>query len=204
MKNRILIGLTAVLLLFTAISVSAASPEGVPDLHGIGKEAVRAAFVRLGLDAPTSEVACLTNAGWTRLGEVSTRPLFDVLASTAGTTTGKSNLISVHSSVDAPLWFVFAHKRSKDELLATDIRINGADVEASEPINIHTEKHRSFDLFKQVFGERAFAVVTLLKRMGGRRSGRDTACGRLPRPLLCRSGERALHGGVHSKTPAVE
>ena len=162
MKNQILIGLAAVCLLLSPFPVSATAQQDLPDLESLGSRAVRAAFLQLKIDGKTGDLACLTNAGWTRYNGRSTRPLYDVLASAAGTTLGKSNLLSVHTSVDTPLWFVFAHKRSSGELIATDVRIDGADVKAIEPVNIRIKKHQSFEPFKKVFGERAFSVVTLL------------------------------------------
>lgn len=164
MKPRLAVGLMLVCLLLCPLPglASATESSDTRALETIGNRAVRIAFERLKVTRKTPGLACLTNAGYARFKGGSTRPLYDVLACAAGTTLGKSTLLPVHSSMDAPLWFVFAQRRTSEELMATLVNVDGTELRATNPINVRVNKHQNFEPYRQVFGDRAFSVVTLL------------------------------------------
>ncbi|MCI5136223.1 MAG: hypothetical protein D3920_14410 [Candidatus Electrothrix sp. AW2] len=160
MKIRFLSIAALLLCLFAGFGEPVQGKE--KNVEKLGAEVIRSAFAQLGVsEGKSSQIACLSNAGYVRYQGESTRILYDVLQQHGEISLGKGNLLPVHTGPNEPLWFAFVYKKSSTELLLTSVVPNEeGEVQASEAINIYVGKHQSFEPFQEVLGKRAFAVVT--------------------------------------------
>ena len=133
-------------------------PESVEML---GKLAVNTAIKRLGISPEDRDIACLTNAGYVRYQNQSTLSVYDVIAGMLKISIGRGNLLPVHDDHQAPVYFGFLAKKPDGRLMMVVITADGKGVRSTKAVDVYVDKGQSFSEFKTVFGEKAFALVTL-------------------------------------------
>ncbi len=81
----------------------------------VGFRAADRAMKELNFSRGDSNILALTDAGYVpRIGEYTTEKALDGVMLTSGASRGRANLINVHKPYNAPLWFAFFDKDSKD------------------------------------------------------------------------------------------
>ena len=89
--------------------------ENLSVLHLVGFRAAKRAMSELGFERGDLNILVLTDAGYiAKIGEYTTEKALDGVMMTSGASRGKGNLVNVHKPYNAPLWFAFFDKRSKD------------------------------------------------------------------------------------------
>ena len=89
--------------------------EDLSVLDLVGFKAEDRAMKELSVGKGDSNVLVLTDAGYVpEIGAYTTEKAFDGVMQTSGASRGKGNLINVHKPYNAPLWFAFFDKVSKD------------------------------------------------------------------------------------------
>lgn len=102
------------LIIFTFIFVNGHcwAKDNYKSAQSLGQAAAKRASDILDIKWTDKEVVILTNAGYAKPGEFSTQGCLDGLAKQTGTSVGKSNLLSLQSRYDRPLWFAFYSSES--------------------------------------------------------------------------------------------
>jgi len=84
-------------------------------LHLVGVKASMEAMKQLPFSKADSKVLAFTDAGYiAKIGPYTTEKALDGVIMSTGTSRGKGNLVNVHKPYNAPLWFAFFHKESKE------------------------------------------------------------------------------------------
>ena len=84
-------------------------------LHLLGVKASRVGMSRLAFSKGDPNILALTDAGYiAKIGKYTTEKALDGVTMTTGASRGKGNLVNVHKSYNASLWFAFFHKGSKN------------------------------------------------------------------------------------------
>jgi len=89
--------------------------ENLSVLNLVGFKAADRAMKDLPFSKGNPDGLALTDAGYiAKIGEYTTEKALDGIVLTSGTSQGKGNLVNVHKPYNAPLWFAFFDKNSKD------------------------------------------------------------------------------------------
>ncbi|MCW3141189.1 MAG: formylmethanofuran dehydrogenase subunit E family protein, partial [Methanophagales archaeon] len=89
--------------------------ENLSVLDLIGFKAANRAMKELPFNKGETNILALTDAGYVaKIADYTTEKALDGVMLTSGASRGKGNLINVHKPYNAPLWFAFFDKRSKD------------------------------------------------------------------------------------------
>lgn len=89
--------------------------ENLSVLDLIGFKAANRAMKELPFNKGETNILALTDAGYVaKITDYTTEKALDGVMLTSGASRGKGNLINVHKPYNAPLWFAFFDKRSKD------------------------------------------------------------------------------------------
>ena len=89
--------------------------EELSVLDLVGFKAADRAMNDLQVSKGDSNILALTDAGYVpMIGDYTTEKALDGVMLTSGASRGKANLINVHKPYNAPLWFAFFDKESKD------------------------------------------------------------------------------------------
>ncbi len=84
-------------------------------LHLVGFRATEIAMKELGFEKGDYNILVLTDAGYVaKIGNYTTERALDGVMIASGCSRGKNNLVNVHRPYNAPLWFAFFDRRSKD------------------------------------------------------------------------------------------
>ncbi|RCV64146.1 Protein containing a metal-binding domain shared with formylmethanofuran dehydrogenase subunit E [Methanophagales archaeon] len=129
MKTKTVV-LVLVLFLCSAVTGSATIVSDYPGLEPlvefvgademsvldlVGFKAADRAMKELSVSKGDTNILVLTDAGYVpEIGAYTTEKALDGLMQTSGASRGKGNLINVHKPYNAPLWFAFFDKVSKD------------------------------------------------------------------------------------------
>ena len=89
--------------------------ENLSVLHLTGFKASKRAMSELGFKKGDLDVLVLTDAGYiAKIGDYTTEKALDGVIVTSGASRGNGNLVNLHKPYNAPLWFAFFDKKSKD------------------------------------------------------------------------------------------
>jgi len=159
MKTIAVLGLMFVLLCsgFTGI---AAADDSI-DITG----AVQDAMTALGATSETPGLCVLTDAGYVKVNGETTQGCIATLRTETGCSIGDGNLLTIHRSVNKPLWFVIFDNETKDCVYA--IYVNGAF--NTTKVNIDGENATTSDgwnAMKDALGSDAFTIVTIANACG--------------------------------------
>ena len=89
--------------------------ENLSVLDLVGFRAADRAMKELSFNKSDTNILVLTDAGYVpEIGNNTTEKALDGVMQTSGASRGKGNLINVHKPYNAPLWFAFFDKESKD------------------------------------------------------------------------------------------
>ena len=85
--------------------------SGLSVMDLVGYKAVKEAMKELNFSKGDPDILALTNAGYiANVGNYSTEKALNGLMMTGGFSSGKGNLVNVHSAYNKPLWFAFFDK----------------------------------------------------------------------------------------------
>ena len=159
MKTISVLGLMFVLLCsgFTGI---AAADDSI-DITG----AVQDAMTALGVTSGTPGLCVLTDAGYVKVDGETTQGCIATLRKETGCSIGDGNLLTIHRSINAPLWFVIFDNATKDCVYTI---YNGGEFDETT-INIDGENATTSDgwnAMKAALGPDAFTIVTIANAWG--------------------------------------
>jgi formylmethanofuran dehydrogenase subunit E-like metal-binding protein len=129
-------------------------------IQQLGNQVIAMALKKLDADPNSTDLACLTNAGYVLYKKKSTLPLLDTVSQKTQISLGNKNLLQVHSNSSESLWFAFIKKKSPKELLLTYIEPTPKSIKITDPLNVYVKIGQSFDRFEEVLGLKAFTLVT--------------------------------------------
>jgi formylmethanofuran dehydrogenase subunit E-like metal-binding protein len=166
--------------------------ENLSVLDLLGFKAADRAMKDLSFSKGDTNLLVLTDAGYVpEIGAYTTEKVLDGVMQTSGASRGKGNLINVHKPYNAPLWFAFFNKESKDciyleangEVIKTYLDREGTEREAAlrdfmnlkdDEVFIHVAKENidadkllsdpepwQEQMVAKVFGGNEFSIITL-------------------------------------------
>ncbi len=159
MKTIPLLGLMLLLLCSGFTGIAAA--DGSMDITG----AVQDAMTELGVTNETPGLCVLTDAGYVKVDGETTQGCIATLRKETGCSIGDGNLLTIHRSINTPLWFVIFDNATKDCVYT--VYKNGAFDETT--INIDGENATTSDgwnAMKAAIGSDAFSIVTIANAWG--------------------------------------
>ncbi|MCB2218703.1 MAG: hypothetical protein KQH59_21790 [Desulfobulbaceae bacterium] len=89
-----------------------AGPDGEKPWMGKARDTLAAMMAEVGAAKDASGLLVLTNAGYGQIGGDTTERFLDIAQEVTGCSTGKRSLLSVHKSIDDPMWFSLYAKGS--------------------------------------------------------------------------------------------
>jgi formylmethanofuran dehydrogenase subunit E-like metal-binding protein len=158
MKTIPVLGL---LLLLCSGFTGIAAADGSIDITG----AVQGAMNELGVTNETPGICVLTDAGYVKVDGETTQGCIATLRKETGCSIGDGNLLTIHRSIDKPLWFAIFDNETKDCVYT--VYKNGAFT-ATE-INIAEENVTTSDgwnAMKAALGSDAFTIVVVANAWG--------------------------------------
>ena len=136
-------------------------PAQAAGIEAVVEKAVEQARQELGGLDKASEVACLTNAGYSAYKGESTLIALDVLAKVLPVSPGKGNLLVRPAKASDPLYFMFIKKAGPEKLMAVYALEKSGALKYGPALNIFIGKGTFFKPFNQAYGPMAFNLVTL-------------------------------------------
>jgi formylmethanofuran dehydrogenase subunit E-like metal-binding protein len=158
MKTILVLGL--ILLLCSGFAGIAAADDSI-DITG----AVQDAMAALEVTSETSGLCVLTDAGYVKVDGETTEGCITTIRKETGCSIGDGNLLTIHRSVNNPLWFVIFDNATKDCVYA--VYKNG--VFNATKVNIDGENATTSDgwnAMKAAIGSDAFSIVTIANAWG--------------------------------------
>ena len=158
MKTIAILGL--IMLLCSGFTGIAAADDSI-DITG----AVQAAMTALGVTSENSGLCVLTDAGYVKVDGETTEDCIRTIRDETGCSIGDGNLLTIHRSVDKPLWFVIFDNETKDcvytiyedgAFTATKVNIDGVDATTSD----------GWNAMKAALGSDAFTIVGIANAWG--------------------------------------
>ena len=158
MKTISVLGL---LLLLCSGFTGIAAADGSIDITG----AVQDAMTALGVTNETPGLCVLTDAGYVKVNGETTEDCIRTIRNETGCSIGDGNLLTIHRSVNKPLWFVIFDNTTKDCVYtvyqtgafdATTINIDGETATTSD----------GWNAMKAAIGSDAFSIVTIANAWG--------------------------------------
>jgi len=99
-------------LLVLSVQHVHAGPEGERPWMGKAREALAGMMAEVGAAKDASGLLVLTNAGYGQIAGDTTERFLDIAQEMTGCSIGKRSLLSVHKSIDDPMWFSLYEKDS--------------------------------------------------------------------------------------------
>ncbi len=158
MKTIAVLGL--LLLLCSGFTGIAAADDSI-DITG----AVQDAMTALGVTSGTPGLCVLTDAGYVKVGDNTTECCIGTIEQETGCSIEAGNLLPVHRSVDAPLWFAIFDNETKDCVYA----VYKNEAFTTTEINIAEENVTTGDGWnatKTALGSDAFTIVGVANAWG--------------------------------------
>ena len=158
MKTIAILGL--IMLLCSGFTGIAAADDSI-DITG----AVQGAMTALGVTSETPGLCVLTDAGYVKVNGETTENCIRTIRNETGCSIGAGNLLTIHRSINSPLWFVIFDNTTKDCVYtvyknrafnATKVNIDGENATTGDGWNI----------MKDALGSDAFTIVTIANACG--------------------------------------
>jgi hypothetical protein len=153
MKKIAILGLVMLLCSgFTGI----AAADGSMDITGAVKDAMHT----LGATKNSPSLCVLTDAGYVKVDGETTQGCIATLRKKTGCSIGDGNLLTIHRSINKPLWFAIFDNETKDCVYA--VYKNGAFT--ATKVNIDVENATTSDgwnAMKAAIGPDAFSIVVI-------------------------------------------
>jgi len=156
--------------------------SGLSVMDLVGYKAVKEAMKGLNFSKGDPDILALTNAGYVaNVGNYSTERALNGLMMTGGFSSGKGNLVNVHSAYNKPLWFAFFDKETGDCIY---LEVNGSYLE--EWLEKESEGVANLSAFLEVDPDILFSKIS--------KENID------PDELITREGAEAWHHNFEEKT----
>ncbi|MEA1894964.1 MAG: FmdE family protein [Euryarchaeota archaeon] len=158
MKTIAILGL--IMLLCSGFTGIAAADDSM-NMAG----ALQGAMTTLGVTNETPGLCVLTDAGYVKVNGATTENCITTLRNETGCSIGDGNLLTIHRSVNNPLWFAIFDNETKDCVYA----VYSDGVFTATKVNIDGENATTSDgwtAMKTALGSDAFTVVTIANAWG--------------------------------------